>query len=48
MKTIGLIGSMSWKSTVVYYQLLNRMAREGCVAKIGTVAKRTLSDPVIA
>ena len=28
MKKIGLIGGMSWESTVVYYQLLNRMARE--------------------
>ena len=28
MKTIGLIGGVSWESTVVYYQLLNRMARE--------------------
>lgn len=28
MKTIGLIGGMSWESTIVYYQLLNRMARE--------------------
>lgn len=28
MKTIGLIGGMSWESTVVYYQLLNRLARE--------------------
>lgn len=28
MKTIGLIGGMSWESTVTYYQLLNRMARE--------------------
>ena len=28
MKTIGLIGGMSWEITVVYYQLLNRMARE--------------------
>ena len=28
MRTIGLIGGMSWESTVVYYQLLNRMARE--------------------
>ena len=27
MKTIALIGGMSWESTVVYYQLLNRMAR---------------------
>lgn len=28
MKTIGLIGGMSWESTVVYYQLLNRMTRQ--------------------
>lgn len=28
MKTIGLIGGMSWESTIVYYQLLNRMARD--------------------
>lgn len=28
MKTIGLIGGMSWESTVVYYQLLNRLARD--------------------
>lgn len=28
MKTIGLIGGMSWESTVVYYQLLNRLARQ--------------------
>lgn len=27
MKTIGLIGGMSWESTVIYYQQLNRMAR---------------------
>ncbi|HZZ89438.1 MAG TPA: aspartate/glutamate racemase family protein [Caulobacteraceae bacterium] len=28
MKTIGLIGGMSWESTTLYYQHLNRMARE--------------------
>ncbi len=28
MKTIGLIGGMSWESTIVYYQLLNRITRE--------------------
>ena len=27
MKTLGLLGGMSWESTAVYYQLLNRMAR---------------------
>jgi aspartate racemase len=28
MKTLGLIGGMSWESTTLYYQLLNRMARD--------------------
>ncbi len=28
MRTLGLIGGMSWESTAVYYQLLNRMVRE--------------------
>lgn len=28
MKTIGLIGGMSWESTVTYYQTINRVTRE--------------------
>lgn len=28
MKTIGVIGGMSWESTAVYYQHLNRIAKE--------------------
>jgi len=28
VKTLGLIGGMSWESTTLYYQYLNRMARE--------------------
>ena len=28
MKTIGLIGGMSWESTTLYYQFLNRMTRD--------------------
>ncbi|MBV6633709.1 MAG: aspartate/glutamate racemase family protein [Alphaproteobacteria bacterium] len=28
MKTIGVIGGMSWESTVTYYQHLNRLVRE--------------------
>lgn len=28
MKTIGLIGGMSWESTVTYYQLLNEAAKD--------------------
>ena len=31
MKTIGLIGGMSWESTVTYYQLIN----EAVKAKLG-------------
>ena len=31
MKTIGLIGGMSWESTTSYYKLLN----EGVKAKLG-------------
>ena len=28
MKTVGLIGGMSWESTVTYYQVINRRVRE--------------------
>jgi aspartate racemase len=28
MKTLGLIGGMSWESTTLYYQILNRIARD--------------------
>lgn len=28
MKTIGLLGGMSWESTAIYYRLLNELARE--------------------
>jgi len=28
MKTIGLLGGMSWESTIVYYQILNEKVRE--------------------
>ncbi|HEY5409715.1 MAG TPA: aspartate/glutamate racemase family protein [Caulobacteraceae bacterium] len=28
MKTLGLLGGMSWESTATYYQMLNRMTRE--------------------
>ncbi|MES2207554.1 MAG: aspartate/glutamate racemase family protein [Pseudomonadota bacterium] len=30
MKTIGLIGGMSWESTVPYYRLMNETIREKC------------------
>ncbi len=28
MKTIGLIGGMSWESTVTYYQVINEFIKE--------------------
>lgn len=28
MKTIGLIGGMSWESTVTYYEIINRIIKE--------------------
>lgn len=28
MKTIGLLGGMSWESTVTYYQIINRLVQE--------------------
>ena len=28
MKTIGLIGGMSWESTVTYYQIINEYVKE--------------------
>lgn len=31
MKTIGLIGGMSWESTIPYYQIIN----EGVKAQLG-------------
>ena len=30
MKTIGLIGGMSWESTVTYYQMINEAIKEKC------------------
>ncbi len=29
MKTIGLIGGMSWESTVEYYQIINEEVKKG-------------------
>lgn len=28
MKTIGLIGGMSWESTVTYYQIINEIVKK--------------------
>lgn len=35
MKTLGLIGGMSWESTAIYYRLLNEGARERGMAATG-------------
>lgn len=32
MKTIGIVGGMSWESTTLYYQLINREVRRRCGA----------------
>jgi aspartate racemase len=41
MKTIGLIGGMSWESTAVYYRLLNETAR---AERGGMASARVLVD----
>ncbi len=28
MKTIGLIGGMSWESTITYYKIINEVTKE--------------------
>ena len=28
MKTLGLLGGMSWESTVTYYQIINETVKE--------------------
>lgn len=38
MKTLGLIGGLSWESTVTYYQLLNRIVR----GRVGGLASAKL------
>ena len=38
MKTIGMLGGMSWESTAVYYRLLNRMAQD----RLGGLASASL------
>jgi aspartate/glutamate racemase len=32
MKTIGLLGGMSWESTIPYYRLINEGVKENWVA----------------
>ncbi len=38
MKTIGLIGGMSWESTVTYYQIMNETGQR--IASAATTAQR--------
>jgi aspartate/glutamate racemase len=38
MKTLGLIGGMSWESSAIYYRLLN----EGVKARLGSLSSASL------
>ena len=46
MKTLGLLGGMSWESTVTYYQIINETVKEELgglhSAKILLVQRRIL------
>lgn len=53
MKMIGLIGGMSWESTVTYYQLINEAVKEKLgglhsakilLYSVDFAANRTISD----
>jgi aspartate racemase len=50
MKTIGLIGGMSWESTAVYYANLNRMARAayGGLASADILLRSVNFDEIVA
>ena len=41
MKTIGLLGGMSWESTIPYYRLIN----EGVKQRLGGAALRKPAAP---
>ena len=50
MKTIGLIGGMSWESTVTYYQTINRAVAEalfGVPDHIAARARDHLTDDLL-
>lgn len=45
MKTLGLLGGMSWESTAIYYRLLNEIVRErlaGCIRQSCCCGRSTL------
>jgi aspartate racemase len=50
MKTIGLIGGMSWESTAVYYANLNRLARAayGGLASADILLRSVNFDEIVA
>ena len=40
MKTIGLLGGMSWESTVTYYQIINEAVKKKLASEIaGQIGK---------
>lgn len=44
MKTIGLIGGMSWESSLVYYRLIN----EGVKTRLGRADKMKMAKALAA
>ncbi len=45
MKTIGLIGGMSWESTVPHYKAINRaVAARGAEGRLAVVLSRSRSS----
>jgi len=45
MKTIGLIGGMSWESTVPYYRIINETVRERLGVILGCTEISMLVGP---
>ena len=41
MKRIGMVGGMSWKSTALYYQLIN----QGIAERLGGLHSRCCTSP---
>jgi aspartate/glutamate racemase len=46
MKTIGLVGGMSWESSVVYYRLINEGVILGCTEIGLLIGQENCSIPV--
>ena len=42
MKTLGLLGGMSWESTIPYYRIINERVREEVMESLSLLALRPL------